>query len=184
MKHYTDTKRRDISYDVGDLVYVRLRPYRQRSLSGSTYHKLSKRFYTPYKILAEIGMIAYQLDLPLESKIHPVFYCSLLKCHHGPTPDPTPIPSEAFNHQPIIRPWQFWLLAWTIQQIPPTKMVVIQWFRLSPDDTSWEEWAQLRSDKVIFPEADIVSNQTTTHLTNVRPKRMTTTPAHPKDYIP
>nr|KYP56597.1 hypothetical protein KK1_002841 [Cajanus cajan] len=104
MKHYADTKRRDMSYDVGDLVYVRLRPYRQQSLSDSTYHKLSKRFYGPYKILARIGTVAYQLDLPAESKIHPVFHCSLLKRHHGPAPDTNPIPLEAFNHQPIIRP--------------------------------------------------------------------------------
>jgi len=72
---------------------------------------------------------------------------------------------------------------------PPTKMVLVQWFGLSPDDTSWEEWAQLifdyhLKDKVIFPEANIVSNQTTTHLTSVRPKRITSIPAYLKDYIP
>jgi len=181
MKHYVDTKRRDISYDVGDLVYVRLRPYRQRSLSSSTYHKLSKRFYGPYKILARIGTVAYQLDLPPESIIHPVFHCSLLKHHHGPTLDPTLIPSEAFNHQPIIRPLAILATRMDKSTDPPTKMVLVQWFRLSPDNTSWEEWAQLKfdyhlEDKVIFPEADIVSNQTTVHLTSVRSKRITTTP--------
>lgn len=84
--------------------YVRLRPYQQQSLFGSTYHKHSKRFYWPYKILAQIGIISYQLDLPLESKIHPVFHCSLLKHHQGPSPDTAPLPSEAFNHQPLICP--------------------------------------------------------------------------------
>ncbi|WVZ16861.1 hypothetical protein V8G54_009843 [Vigna mungo] len=175
MKHYAYLKRRDISYEVGDLVYVRLRPYRQQSLSGSSYHKLSKRFYGPYKILARIGTVAFQLDLPPETKIHPVFHCSLLKRHHGPISDPTPLPLEAFNQQPIFQP-----LA-----ILNTRMDT----STDPQPKCWEEWAQLSSDyhledKVIFPEADIVSNQTTGQLNNARPKRITTTPAHLKDYVP
>ncbi|WVZ08759.1 hypothetical protein V8G54_022105, partial [Vigna mungo] len=61
--------------------------------------------------------------------------------------------------------------------------------RTITDDTSWEEWTQLSSDyhlgdKVIFPEADLVSNQTTGQLNNARPKRITTTPVHLKDYVP
>nr|KYP47835.1 Transposon Ty3-I Gag-Pol polyprotein [Cajanus cajan] len=47
MKHSADSKRRDVYYKVGDWVYVKLRPYRQLSVSGS-YHKLSKRFYGPF----------------------------------------------------------------------------------------------------------------------------------------
>nr|KYP52238.1 hypothetical protein KK1_025842 [Cajanus cajan] len=138
MKHYVDTKCRDMSYDVGDLFYVRLRPYRQQSLSGSTYHKLSKRFYGPYKILARIGTVAYQLDLPDESKIHTIFHFSLLKRHRGPAPDTTPIPLEAFNHQPIIRPLEILATRMENSTDPPTTMVLVQWFGLSLEDTSWE----------------------------------------------
>ncbi|WVY93439.1 hypothetical protein V8G54_032527 [Vigna mungo] len=189
MKHYADLKRRDMSYEVGDLVYVRLRPYRQQSLSGLSYHKLSKRFYGPYKVLARIGTVAYQLDLPPESKFHPVFHCSLLKRHHGPVPDPTPLPLEAFNQQPLIRPLAILDTRMDTSTDSPTKMVLVQWLGLSPDDTNWEEWEQLRSDyhledKVIFPEEDIVSNQTIGQLNNTRPKRTTTTLAHLKDYVP
>ena len=47
MKTTTDKHRREVSFVVGDWVYVRLRPYRQ-TLLASTYTKLAKRFYGPF----------------------------------------------------------------------------------------------------------------------------------------
>ena len=33
MKYYADKNRKDVSYEVGDMVYLKLQPYRQRSLA-------------------------------------------------------------------------------------------------------------------------------------------------------
>jgi len=63
---------------VGDWFYVHLRPYRQLSISGTTYTKLVKRYYGPYQIIERVGVIAYKLALPSHSKIHLVFHCVLL----------------------------------------------------------------------------------------------------------
>ena len=43
MKHLADKHRSDREFQVGDLVYVKLRPYRQHSLKSSSCQKLSPR---------------------------------------------------------------------------------------------------------------------------------------------
>ncbi|WVZ18571.1 hypothetical protein V8G54_005893 [Vigna mungo] len=105
MKNIADRHRRDVSFQVDDWVYVRLRPYRQQSLHSSTTPKLTKRYYGPFRITARIGPVAYQLDLPPSSKIHHVFHYSLLKLHKGPLPtSPTGLPPLALDNKPIIEP--------------------------------------------------------------------------------
>ena len=50
MKKMADTKRRELKFKVGDEVYLKLRPYRQRSLARKRCEKLAPKFYGPYKM--------------------------------------------------------------------------------------------------------------------------------------
>lgn len=74
MKHGTDAKRRELQLSEGELVYLKLQPYHQRSLAKRPCEKLAPRFYGPYKVVQQIGLGAYKLELPPMSKIHPVFH--------------------------------------------------------------------------------------------------------------
>lgn len=74
-------KRREVEYMVGDTVFFKIRPYRQVSLQRRRRNeKLSPKFFGPYKILERIGPVAYKLELPEKTSIHPVFHVS-----HGKT---------------------------------------------------------------------------------------------------
>jgi hypothetical protein len=80
MKRYADSKRSERHFHVGDWIYLKLQPYRQISIQGTTKtHKLKQRFYDPFEILDKIRAVAYKLNLPMDSLIHPVFHVSQLK---------------------------------------------------------------------------------------------------------
>jgi hypothetical protein len=75
---------------VGDWVYLRLQPYRQKTIAMRKNLKLSPRFFGPFQILQRIGSVAYKLDLPPETRIHPVFHVSCLKHKLGQQISPLP----------------------------------------------------------------------------------------------
>ena len=64
-------------------MYLRLQPYRHRSLKPNALGKLSPKFYRPFQVLHRVGEVAYKLALPADSLIHHVFHVSYLKANLG-----------------------------------------------------------------------------------------------------
>ena len=83
MKKYADLKRSKRTFQEGDMVYLRMQPYRLAAFGARTCIKLTTKFYGLFRILQKVGTLAYKLLLPDGVKIHPVFHVSQLKKHLG-----------------------------------------------------------------------------------------------------
>ena len=62
LKSYADLKMRDIEYEVGDKVFLKVLPLRKILRFGKK-GKLSSRFIGPYEILERNCLVAYRLAL-------------------------------------------------------------------------------------------------------------------------
>ena len=71
-KSYAEGKRRDLTFSVGDYVYLKVSPMRgirRFNVKG----KLAPRYVGPFKVIERKGEVAYRLELPLSlSGVHDV----------------------------------------------------------------------------------------------------------------
>ncbi|KAK4395669.1 hypothetical protein Sango_1721200 [Sesamum angolense] len=78
-KSYADKHRREMEYEVGEKVFLKVSPWRGILRFGKQ-GKLSPRYIGAYEILERVGPLAYRLALPAElSQIHDVFHFSMLR---------------------------------------------------------------------------------------------------------
>ncbi|GKV25055.1 hypothetical protein SLEP1_g34560 [Rubroshorea leprosula] len=93
-KSYADRRRRDLKFEVGDHVFLKVSPTRG-VLRFGIRGKLSLRYIGPYPILERIGEVAYRLELPGNLVgVHDVFHVSLLRKYVFN-------PSHIINPEPI-----------------------------------------------------------------------------------
>ena len=62
-KSYADTRRRELTFEEGDYVYLKVSPIRGLYIF-KVKGKLSPRFSGPFQIVENKGEVAYQLELP------------------------------------------------------------------------------------------------------------------------
>ncbi|GJR58740.1 putative reverse transcriptase domain-containing protein, partial [Tanacetum coccineum] len=78
-KRYTDRKRKPMEFKVGDIVMLKVSPWKGVVQFGKR-GKLNPRYVRPFRVLAKVGKIAYKLELPQElSRVHHTFHVSNLK---------------------------------------------------------------------------------------------------------
>ncbi|KAG6438362.1 hypothetical protein SASPL_103303 [Salvia splendens] len=136
--------RRDVEYDVGDLVYLRFRPHRQATLFSARNRKLAPRYFGPFRIEARIGSTAYRLQLPVSSRIHPVFHVSLLKRAIGEeVADPT-LPEGVVEHEPPFLPEAILDRRSVDREGDSVDQVLVKWGDLNEDEATWMDMADVR----------------------------------------
>ncbi|GKF54103.1 putative reverse transcriptase domain-containing protein, partial [Tanacetum coccineum] len=78
-KSYADRRRKPLEIEVGDKVILKVLPWKGVIRFGKR-GKLNPRYIGPFKILAKVGTLAYQLELPKQlSRVHSTFHVSNLK---------------------------------------------------------------------------------------------------------
>lgn len=148
MKYQAEKHRTEREFAVGDEVFLRLQPYIQKSIARRVNQKLAFKFFGPFRVLERIGAMAYKLDLPPASRVHPVFHVSQLKLCIGPRTlvSPTlPAPDAMFKVPAQV-------LRRRVRQRGNRSFtqVLVQWSGEMASDATWEDLEQLRQS---FPHA-------------------------------
>ena len=87
-KSYADNRHRDLQFEIGDQVFLKISPWKGILRFGL-------RFIGPYEIVSKVGPVAYRLKLPPElSKIQDTFHVSMLRKY-------IPDPSHVLREQPV-----------------------------------------------------------------------------------
>jgi len=77
-KIFADLKITHAKFNVGDHYFIKVKP-KNSALKLEKITKLAPRYCGPFRVLARMGPIAYQLALPSNLKVNNVFHVSLLK---------------------------------------------------------------------------------------------------------
>ena len=151
MKHQADRKRTERVFQVGEPVLLKLQPYAQASAVNRLYPKLAYKYFGPITILERIGSVAYRLDLPPNSLVHPVFHISQLKPF---TPNHTPVFANITK-----------LADLSVVSLAPKKIlqrrlvkkgnkaipqVLLKWTHLPESSATWEDYYVVKQR---FPDA-------------------------------
>jgi hypothetical protein len=90
MKQHYDAGHHDISFEVGEWVWLRLHHRQAVAITDKIAGKLAPKFYGPFRVEERIGDLSYRLALPARPQIHNVFHVLFLKKFVGTPPDEVP----------------------------------------------------------------------------------------------
>ena len=153
MKQVADSKRRDIEFNEGDLVFLKLHPYRQQTVFKRASHKLANIFYGPLAIEKRISKVVYQLKLPASSRIHPLFHASLLKKKIGDARvSCRDLPPLNDDGDVILEQEEIIDTRWVKKGGKFIPENLVKWKRMAAEKATWEPTSELQ-DK--FPDLNL-----------------------------
>ena len=153
-KSYANTRCRELEFEVGDYVYLKVSPIRglhRFKVKG----KLSPRYIGPFQVLERRGEVAYQLELPtLLSDVHNVFHISQLKkCLRVPEEQ---LSLDELNVEDDLTYTEYpTRIIETVERITRNKVIKmckVQWSHHSEDEATWERKDELKAEfSQLFP---------------------------------
>ena len=153
-KSYADRRRRDLEFEIGDYVFLRVSPMKGVLRFGKK-GKLSPRYIGPFEILDRVGDKAYRLLLPLSlAGVHNVFHVSMLrKCIGEPsqiveTDIPNLTPDLTYEERPVQ------ILDSQVKQLKhkEIRLVKVMWENHDREEMNWELEDEMREKYPILSE--------------------------------
>ena len=138
---------RDIEYNVGDKVFLKVSPWRKILRFGQK-GKLSPRFIGSYEILERIGPMVYRLALPLEfAKLHDVFYVSMLQRYRSDESHILPVQEIQVQEDLSHGEEPNTILAREVKQLlnKQVPLVKVLWQHHGREEATWEPEATMRA---------------------------------------
>jgi hypothetical protein len=140
-KNYTDNRRRELRFQVGNFVYLKVSPMKGLccfKIRG----KLAPRYVGPFKILEQRGEVAYQLELPSQlSDVHDVFHVSQLrKCLRVPK-EHMPLKELTVGEDLTYQEYPMKIVDTSEKDTRNNryKMCKVQWSNHTEEDATWEK---------------------------------------------
>nr|CAE03662.3 OSJNBa0042N22.4 [Oryza sativa Japonica Group] len=146
-KSYVDNRRRELAFEVGEYVYLRVTPLRGVH-RFQTKGKLAPRFVGPYRVLECRGEVAYQLELPSNLfGIHNVFHVSQLKkCLRVPEEQASPDQIEIQEDLTYMeKPTRILEISERRTRNKVIRFCKVQWSHHSEEEASWEREDELKA---------------------------------------
>ena len=146
-KSYADNRRRELAFETGDYVYLRVTPLRGVH-RFQTKGKLAPRFVGPYRILERRGEVAYQLELPSNMLgIHNVFHVSQLKkCLRVPEEQASPDHIEIQEDLTYVeKPTRILETSERRTRNKVIRFCKVQWSHHSEEEATWEREDELKA---------------------------------------
>ena len=151
-KSYADNHRRDLEFEVGDMVFLRISPWKGVLRFGKR-GKLSPRYIGPYRIVERIGEVAYRLELPSDlDRIHDVFHVSMLRKYildpsHVLTEQPVEIQENlTYEEEPV----QILDRREQVLRNKTIPLVKVLWRSHTIEEATWEHEEQMKRHYPLF----------------------------------
>jgi hypothetical protein len=150
-KSYADHRRRELNFEVGDFVYLKVSPMR-----GLRHFKvlgmLAPRFIGPFNILEKRGEVAYQLELsPQLSDVHDVFHVSQLKKYLR-VPEEQ-LPMEDLDAKDLSYQEYSVRILETSERVIRNKKIrtcKVQWSHHTKEEATWEREKEMKAEFLSF----------------------------------
>ncbi|KOM37859.1 hypothetical protein LR48_Vigan03g124100 [Vigna angularis] len=114
--------------------------------------KLSARYFGPFKVLQQVGNVAFRLELPESAKIHSVFHASQLKKAVGDRKVEKDLPEELQAEGPAFWPAKILQQRQIQQDGESIQQVLIEWQTGGEEGATWEDLATIKDQ---FPDFNL-----------------------------